>query len=105
VNIYRVRDDDGSFRQPDQRDLKIIKGGDLAEGEKPDIRLKKLAYMSEKMQEQMRRKAKENIRDMTKDDRRYLSQKIGQLTNQGKCNSAFRRVKTKPGKNTVKVIP
>lgn len=105
VNIYRVRDDDGSFRQPDQRDLKIIKGGDLGEGERLELRLKKLAYASEKMREEARKRAKEEIRAMTREDRRYLSQHIGQLTNQGKCNSAFRRIKTKPGKNVVKVIP
>lgn len=105
VNIYRVKADDGGYRQPDQRDLKVIKGGDLAEGDKMENRLKKLAYMSEKMQEAQRRKSREEIRAMTREDRRYLSQKIGQLTNVGKCNSAFRRIKTKPSKNTVKVIP
>jgi hypothetical protein len=105
VNIYRVKGDNGGYRQPDNRDLAVIKGGDLAEGDKPEIRLKKLAYMSEKMREEARRKARENIRDLTKDDRHYLASRIGQLTNQGKCNSAFRRIKTKPSKNTVRVIP
>jgi mRNA-degrading endonuclease RelE of RelBE toxin-antitoxin system len=105
VNVYRVKGDNGGYRQPDNRDLAVIKGGDLAEGDKPEIRLKKLAYMSEKMREEARRKARENIRDLTKDDRHYLASRIGQLTNQGKCNSAFRRIKTKPSKNTVRVIP
>lgn len=104
VNVYRVKGDNGGYRQPDNRDLAVIKGGDLAEGDKPEIRLKKLAYMSEKMREEARRKARENIRDLTKDDRHYLASRIGQLTNQGKCNSAFRRIKTKPSKNTVRVI-
>lgn len=105
VNIYRVRDDDGSFRQPDQRDLKIIKGGDLGEGERLELRLKKLAYASEKMREEARKRAKEEIRAMTREDRRYLAQHMGQITNQGKCNSTFRRIKVKPSKNTVRVIP
>lgn len=105
VNVYRVKGDNGGYRQPDNRDLAVIKGGDLAEGDKPEIRLKKLAYMSEKMREEARRKSREEIRAMTREDRRYLAQHMGQITNQGKCNSAFRRIKTKPSKNTVRVIP
>jgi hypothetical protein len=105
VNILRVRGEDGGFRQPDRRDLAIIKRGDLGEGEKPELRLKKLAYMSEKMREEARRKSREEIRAMTREDRRYLAQHMGQITNQGKCNSTFRRIKVKPSKNTVRVIP
>ena len=104
VNIYRVKAEDGSFRQPDKRDLAVIKGGDLAEGESVKHRLNKLAYASEKMRERARQKARETIRDMTKDDKIFLSQKIGQLTNQSKSNSAFRRVNQKRSKNTVAVI-
>jgi hypothetical protein len=105
VNIHRVRADNGGYKQPDNRDLAIIKGGDLGEGEKPELRLKKLAYMSEKMREEARRKSREEIRAMTREDRRYLAQHMGQITNQGKCNSTFRRIKVKPSKNTVRVIP
>ncbi len=104
VNIYRVMAEDGSFKQPDKRDLAIIKGGDLAEGEKMEMRLKKLAYASELMRREIRRKARENIRDMTKDDKTYLSQKIGQLTNSSKSNAAFRRIDNKPGKHVVATI-
>jgi len=103
VNIYRVKGDSGGFRQPDKRDLAIIKGGDLAEGPSMESRLNKLAYASENMRREARRKAKENIRDMTKDDKIFLSQKIGQMTNTSKSNSAFRRVKTK-SKNVVATI-
>lgn len=101
VNIYRVKGDDGGYRQPDQRDLAVIKGGDLSCGDTMKNRLQKLAYASECMRRDARRKAAENIRDMTKDDRTYLAQRFVQMTNQGKGNSAYRRVPHKPGKNVV----
>jgi hypothetical protein len=66
-----------------------------------DLRLKKLSYASEKIREKAREKARANIRDMTKDDKIYLDQKIRQLTNAGKANSAFRRVKQKKSKHNV----
>ena len=102
VNVYCVKEQDGGFRQPDRRDLEIISQGDLARGESMDMRLKKLAYASEKMRERMREKAHENIRDMTKDDATILRQRIGQAANLGKYNSAFRRIEHKPGKNVVR---
>jgi hypothetical protein len=105
VNIYRVKGDDGGFKQPDKRDLAVIKGGDMAEGEKPEIRLKKMAYASELMRREARKKAHESFRDATKDDAHYMGQKFRQLMGDGKANSAFRRIDPKPGKNTVKVIP
>ncbi len=104
VNILRVMGENGGFRQPDARDLIVIKGGDLAEGPKMETRLREAAYRAEKQREDAKRKAHENIRDMTKDDRRYLSQKIGQITNLGKCNSSLRRIAHKPGKNVVRTI-
>ena len=101
VNIYRVKGDDGGFKQPDMRDLEQIKKGDLSTGESMDVRLRKLAYASEQIRAKQQSLARENIRNMTKDDKTYLSQKIGQLTNQSKSNAAFRRVTPKKGKNVV----
>jgi hypothetical protein len=91
----------GSFRQPDKRDLMVIKGGDLAEGEKMDTRLQKAAYASELIRREARRKAKENIRDMTKDNRNQLEKAFLQRTNLSKGNAVFRRIDHKPGKNVV----
>jgi hypothetical protein len=96
VNILRVRGEDGGFRQPDRRDLAIIKGGDLAEGAKMETRLREAAYRSELQRREAKRKAAENIRDMTKDGKRFLSERIGRLTNQGKCNSSVQRITHKP---------
>jgi hypothetical protein len=62
VNIYRVKAEDGSFRQPDKRDLAVIKGGDLAEGDSLDARLKKTAYASEKIREAERKRVQDEIR-------------------------------------------
>jgi len=102
VNIHRIKADDGGFKQPDQRDLAIIKGGDLSD-EKPTVRLQKLAYASEVMRRETQRKHRENIRDMTKDDRRQLEKAFIQRTNSSKGNATFRRIAHKPGKNVVAV--
>lgn len=91
VNIYRVKADDGSFRQPDKRDLKIIKGGDLAEGDSQDVRLRKAAYISERIREEEKRKAHEEIRAMTRDGKNQLKKAFIQAGG-GKGNSAFRRI-------------
>ena len=103
VNIYCIKADNGGFRQPDKRDLMVIKGGDLAEGVSMDIRLKQRAYASELMTREAKRKAKENIRDMTKDDKRQLAKAFIQRTNLSKGNSTFRRIDHKSGKNVVRV--
>jgi len=104
VNILRVKGDDGGFRQPDRRDIAIIKGGDLEQGPKMELRLKEAAYKAELIRRKDRQKAHDEIRDMTKDGKIFLSQKIGQLTNQSKSNSAFRRINHKPGKNIVRTV-
>lgn len=101
VNIYRVKADDGNFKQPDHRDLEIIKGGDLNNGDRMETRLKKLAYASELMRKDIRRKTHEMIRDSIKDDRNQLRRWIGDRANSSKSNAEFRRVPHKPGKNVV----
>jgi hypothetical protein len=101
VNILRIRGEDGGFKQPDRRDLMIIKGGDLAEGPKMDTRLREAAYRAERQQETAKRKAHENIRDMTKDGKNQLVKAYTQKLNLSKGNAAFRRIAHKPGKNVV----
>jgi hypothetical protein len=100
VNILRVKNEDGSFRQPDRRDLETLRQGDLASGESMDTRLRKLAYASYEIRETLKRKHRENIRNMTKDDKNYMMNKIGRLTGQGKPRPAYRQVAYKP-KNAV----
>ncbi len=101
VNIYRVKADDGGFRQPDRRDLEIIKGGDLNNGDRMETRLKKLAYASELMRREMRRKSREMIRDHIKDDKNQLRRWVIDRSNSSKGNAEFRRIAHKPSKNVV----
>jgi hypothetical protein len=89
VNIYRVKADDGSFRQPDKRDLMVIKGGDLAEGDSMDVRLKKTAYASELIRREEKRKVQDEIKAMTRDGRRQL---INAFKGETKGNATFRRI-------------
>jgi len=91
VNIYRVKAEDGGYREPGQRDLLAVAGGDLAK-EDMKTRLLKLSYASEKMREKARADARDNIRYMTKDSKTQLANAAIQLTNQGKGNSAHRRI-------------
>lgn len=102
VNIFCIKGRDDGFRQPDKRDLAVIKGGDLADV-KLETRLKKTAYAAELIRREDARKAKENIRNMTKDDRRQLEKAFIQRTNLSKGNATFRRIDHKPGKNVVAV--
>lgn len=104
VNVYRINNEDGSYRAPNNHDLEILKGGDLCQ-EDMKTRLQKLALYSEKIQEKARADAADNIRHLTLDNRRQLTNAAIQLTNQGKANSTFRRITAKPSKNAVKVIP
>lgn len=94
ANIHLVRADDGGFRQPDGRDLEFIRRGNL-DNEGVASRLARLAYHSESIREKMRRDSRDNIRHMTADNKRQLARAFTQLTNQGKGNSAFRRVPLK----------
>jgi hypothetical protein len=100
VNIFRIKGRDDGFRQPDRRDLEVIKGGDL-ETEKMETRLKKSAYAAECLRRETARKASENIRHMTLDDKNQLQKAFIQKTNASKGNAAFRRIDHKPSKNVV----
>lgn len=100
VNILRVKREDGGFRQPDRRDLELLRKGDLANGENMNVRLSKMAHASYELRETIRRKHRENIRDITKDDKNYLMNKIGRIAGQGKPRPAYRPVPYKP-KNAV----
>ena len=100
VNVLRVKRDDGGFRQPDKRDLELLRKGDLANGENMNVRLSKMAYASYELRETLKRKHKENIKNMTKDDKHFLMNKIGKVAGQGKPRPAFRPVPYK-SKNAV----
>lgn len=93
VPIYLVQASDGGFRQPDQRDMNALHEGDTQRVDM-DTRLKKTAQYMADVRLKQRILARQNIRDMTRDDKLQLSQKFARLTG-GKHNSTFRRITPK----------
>jgi hypothetical protein len=94
VPIMLIKTADGGFRHPDQRD--IIK---LAESDTHRIdamaQIKKAADYMERERARIRQKARDDIRNMTKDDKLQLAPKVARLDG-GKHNSTFRRINLKP---------
>lgn len=101
VNVLRIKREDGGFRQPDRRDLETLRQGDLASGENMDTRLRKLARASYEIRETLKRKHRENIKHMTKDDKNYLMNQIGRIAGQGKPRPAYRPVTHRNPKNVM----
>jgi hypothetical protein len=100
VNICMVAGEDGGFKQPDRRDLDFIFSGDL-ERERPQDRLLKTSQYIDAYNKGLDKKRKDIIREMTKDDKIQLMKAFGQMYNASKCNSTFRRIAPKAGKNVV----
>jgi hypothetical protein len=94
VPIMLVEDENQGFRQPDQRDIEKLKEFDTHRVSMKE-RLQHTALYMERVRENKRREARENIRDMTKDDKHQLASKFAKLTG-GKHNSVFRRINLKP---------
>jgi len=82
-----------SFRQPCAKDLEFIKSGDLSNDTVKNRMNRTAAYMEDARNIQ-RKKAKAEIRDMTKDSKIQLTQAAVRVAG-GKGNSAFRRVTPK----------
>ena len=95
VNLHMVKRDDGGFRQPDMRDMKVIYDGDMT-NKKPELELAKRAYELLSVREESKRKSKEAFRDMTKDDRIQLMNAFQKAHGVGKNKAAFRPIKHKP---------
>jgi len=85
--------ENGAFRQPNPKDLEFIKSGDLS-NDTIKNRLDRTAAYMEKVREDQKRKASEEIREMTKDSKIQLTQAAVRVAG-GKGNSAFRRVTPK----------
>lgn len=90
VNIWRVVDNDGGFRQPDRRDLEVLQQSNI-ENESPDEKQRRVRRYMEAERERDRRRAREMLRDRTKDDKIQLFNGFARLAG-GKHNSAFRRI-------------
>jgi hypothetical protein len=100
VNLSCIKTEDGGYRQPDRRDLEFLLAGDM-ERINPKEHLAKVAEYMDTVRKLDKVKAKELIRDMTRDSKLQLMKAMSQLYNLGKCNSAFRRIDHKPGRNVV----
>jgi hypothetical protein len=90
VNIWKVVAGDGGFRQPDRRDLEILKQSHI-ERESPEQKQQRVERYMEVERAKDRRRAKEMIRDRTKDDKIQLFNGFARVAG-GKHNSAFRRI-------------
>lgn len=92
VNIWKVVAGDGGFRQPDRRDIEILQQSNI-ENESPGERQARVERYMEAERQRDRRRAKEMLRDRTKDDKIQLFNGFARLAG-GKNNSAFRRIPT-----------
>jgi len=99
VPVMMVKNDDGGFRHPDKRDIERLKEGDNHRVD-PVTRVKIAAAYMERERELQRKRRKDEIRNMTKDDKLQLAPRIAKLAG-GKQNSVFRRVEPKPKGKTV----
>lgn len=94
VNMFIIETEDHEYRHPDKRDLVRIKAADLVAKDAVTRQREAAQYMID-TREKDRKRAKDNIRDMTRDDRVQLMQAFARLSGSGKGNSAFRRVQAR----------
>ena len=93
VPVMLVEGEGGSFRHPDKRDITKLEKSDTHK-QSMKSRLNATATYMERVREKKRKEARENIRDMTKDDKRQIGPRMARLTG-GKFNSTFRRINLK----------
>ena len=91
VNLCMVKTDSGGFRQPDMREIKFISDGNMDNVRLKD-RLQEVSKYLYEVRANDRKKAKENIRDRTRDDKIQLMSAFNQAHGAGKKTPAFRRV-------------
>lgn len=97
-NVLTIKNPDGSFRHPDERDIVALQKGDLMQVPMKD-RLRQLSAYMEKDREDRARKRKQEVRDMTKDSRIQLMKHMAKLDSAmsgGKENYHFRRINLRP---------
>lgn len=95
VPILLIESDDGGFRHPDQRDINKILASDTHRVPVKD-RMRALAKYLEEDRARKRASARDEIRNMTKDDKIQLTRAFGNAANVSKNNSQFRRVEPRP---------
>lgn len=91
VNIWQVVAEDGGFRQPDQRELEMLRESHI-ERISPNERFNLVTAYMEKFDSDQVRARKENIRNMTKDGKIQLYNAYNRVAGSGKSNATFRRI-------------
>lgn len=93
IPLFMVQDDEGGFRQPDQRDMLILHLGDRQiEGQSVKDHLNHVTQYMADYRTKIRKRGKDMIKDVTIDDKNQLMTAFARLWGGGKFNSAFRRI-------------
>lgn len=90
-NVWKVVDERGGFRQPDQRELEMLRESNL-ERIGPDERFNLAREYMERFRSDARERVKDEVKGMTRDSRIQLVQAFRRVAGSGKGNSAFRRI-------------
>ncbi len=97
IPLFVIQDDEGEFRQPDQRDMLLLHLGDRhIEGQSVRDHLNHVTNYMADYRVKIRKQGKDMIRDITKDDKNQLMSAFAKLWGGGKFNSMFRRIIPKP---------
>ena len=97
IPLFMIQDDDGEFRQPDQRDILLLHLGDRhIDGQSVKDHLNHVTSYMADYRTKIRKQGKDMIRDLTKDDKNQLMSAFAKLWGGGKFNSTFRRITPKP---------
>ena len=98
VPVWMVKSDDGGFRHPDDRDILKLREGDLHRVPLKD-RLRGVSKYMEDDRANLARHRKQEIRDMTKDNKVQLANKFSKIDSAmsgGKGDCQFRRINLRP---------
>lgn len=104
VNIWKVASESGGFRQPDRRELEIIRESDLERlGPKERFNLV-LAHM-EGTKDRRDKSIREEMRNRTKDGKIQLMRAFANAVGAGKNNATFRRINVRPKPRGLIIVP
>jgi len=92
--ICVVKNENGSFRHPDMRDISFLRQADIR-NEGPKERERRVAEYMIDEREKHRKNTKDEIRHATRENKIQLVNVVTKAANIGKGNSAFRRIKAK----------
>jgi hypothetical protein len=96
VPVMLIEDSAGGFRHPDDRDIVKLKEGDLQRVPLKE-KLRQVARYMEDDREKVRKRGKDDIRNMTKDNKIQLMRAVANAHGgSGKNNSAFDRITPRP---------